>query len=296
MHESQINDHEYYNFSAIVDRPNFSWPEGKRLAFYVAVNLESFSYDDDTGPTLNDGNHAPDVMNYSWREYGNRVGVWRFLELFDELDLPAAALINTEMYQEAPRVIEAFRKRGDEIVAHGRTNAEKPGQLDEPAEKKLIDEVTQAIAQYEGKPPTGWLAPHISHSKVTPDLLQEAGYAYLLDWAMDDQPVWMHTRQGKILSVPYSQEINDIPQIVGRNRTGQQFGDMITDGFDTLMEDARKRPVVMSVALHPYLMGQPHRVGHLKRALRTIRQRAGDAVWFTTPGAINRHFRTLADQ
>ena len=122
------------------------------------------------------------------------------------------------------------------------------------AEKKLINEVTQAIQNHEQGPPTGWLAPHISHSKVTPDLLQEAGYEYLLDWATDDQPVWMRTRQGKILSVPYAQEINDIPQIVGRNRTGQQFGDMITDAFATLMEDARKRPVVMSVARHPYLM------------------------------------------
>ncbi|NJC26774.1 polysaccharide deacetylase family protein [Neolewinella antarctica] len=286
-------NHELYDYSAIIDRPDFNWPGGKRLAFYVAVNLETFSFGNDTGPTLNGGNHAPDVMNYSWREYGNRVGVWRFLELFNDLEIPAAALVNMDMYDAAPRVLEAFRKRGDEFVAHGRTNAEKPGQLSEAKERELLEQVRNRMKKEEGKAPAGYLAPHISNSKSTPKLLKDLNYEYQLDWAMDDQPVWLNTEKGKLLSVPYPAEVNDIPQLIGRNKTGEQFGAMIGDAFETLKRDSRQHSRVMGVSLHPYLMGQPHRFTQLRKALTKLRERAGDKVWFTTPGEINAHYRAL---
>lgn len=149
------------------------------------------------------------------------------------------------------------------------------------------------LSAREGQAPKGWLGPWISHSHVTPDLLQEAGYEYLLDWCHDDQPVWMQTRRGRILSVPYPQELNDIPQIVGRKREGAEFADMIIDAFDVLLEESERRPLVMGIALHGYLMGHPHRLKHLDRALRYMRERQGDRVWWTTAGAVNDHFRTL---
>ena len=132
-----------------------------------------------------------------------------------------AALVNSAMYDYAPDLVAALRARGDEIVGHGRTNAERQGELDEAAERALIGEATARLTEAEGPPPEGWLGPWISHSHVTPDLLAEAGYRYLLDWCMDDQPVWFGCRDGKrILAVPYPQELNDIPPIVGRKEGG----------------------------------------------------------------------------
>jgi len=224
------------------------------------------------------------VLNYAWRDYGNRVGVFRLAELFAELQLSVSLLINSEMYRHAPETVAAFADV--ELVGHGRTNSERQGELSEYEERLLIEETTAAIERHSGKRPRGWLGPWISQSPLTPDLLQEAGYRYLLDWCHDDQPVWMKTRNGRILSVPYPQELNDIPQIVARKREGPEFADMIVDAFDVMHEECTKRPLVMGIALHAYIVGWPHRFKHLARAMRFIKQRASDRVWFTTAGKI----------
>jgi peptidoglycan/xylan/chitin deacetylase (PgdA/CDA1 family) len=256
---------------------------------YFALNLEHFSYGEGLGAELAPGGPQPDILNYAWRDYGNRVGAWYLLDAFDALGLPMAALVNSSMYDYAPSLVAACRERGDEIVGHGRTNAERQGTLDEAAESLLIREATTRLAKEEGRTPDGWLGPWISHSHVTPDLLAEAGYRYLLDWCMDDQPVWFKCRGGaRILAVPYPQEVNDIPAIVGRKETGSAFADMIIDQFEEMKELSAARPLVMGVALHAYIVGQPHRLRHLKRALRHIAEQR-DAVWLTTPGAIARH-------
>lgn len=285
--------HGRYAFSMIADRPDFSWPEGRRLAVYLGMNLECFAFGEGLGAELAPGGPQPDVLNYAWRDYGNRVGAVRMLELFDRLELPVTVLANSMMYDAAPGLVEAYAARGHEIAGHGRTNAERQGILDETAERALIAEATGVLTMRHGAAPKGWLGPWISQSTTTPDLLQEAGYAYLLDWCHDDQPVWMTTRSGRILSVPYPQELNDIPQIVGRKREGAEFGDMICDAFDVMLEESVRRPLVMGIALHGYLMGHPHRIKHLERALRHM-LKAGDArVWWTTAGAISDHYRAL---
>lgn len=288
-----LASHNRYPASAIVDRPDFSWPQGCRLAVYVGMNLECFAFGEGLGAELAPGGPQPDVLNYAWRDYGNRVGVWRMLELFDALALPVTALVNSAMYTEFPQVVAAFRARGDEIAGHGRSNAERQGTLAEPQEAALIAAATDAIRAAEGRAPKGWLGPWISQSALTPDLLHESGYDYLLDWCHDDQPTWMRTRTGRILSVPYPQELNDIPQIVGRKREGAEFADMIVDAFEVMLEESTRRPLVMGIALHAYLMGHPHRYRHLARALRHLRTRADERVWFTTAGAISDHFSTL---
>ncbi|TCO70102.1 polysaccharide deacetylase family protein [Rhodovulum euryhalinum] len=290
---SHLPHHGRYAYSAISDRPDFHWPGGRRLAVYLGMNLECFAFGEGLGAELAPGGPQPDVLNYAWRDYGNRVGAWRMLELFDRLGVPVTVLANAWLYDEAPGLIEAFRARGDEIAGHGRTNAERQGVLAETDERALIAEATAILTEREGQAPKGWLGPWISQSAVTPDLLQEAGYEYLLDWCHDDQPVWMATRQGRILSVPYPQELNDIPQIVGRKREGADFADMICDAFDVMLEESARRPLVMGIALHGYLMGHPHRLRHLARALGHMQDRGGDAVWWTTAGRINDHFRSL---
>ncbi|MGE5163850.1 MAG: polysaccharide deacetylase family protein, partial [Sphingobacteriales bacterium] len=243
------------------------------------------------GAELAPGGPQPDVLNYAWRDYGNRVGVFRLAELFGELGLPVSLLANAEMFRHAPQAIAAFP--GAEIVGHGRTNSERQGTLTETEELALISETTAAIEAHTGKRPRGWLGPWISQSPLTPDLLQEAGYRYLLDWCHDDQPVWMKTRKGRILSLPYPQELNDIPQIVARKREGSEFADMIVDAFEVMQRDCKKRPLVMGIALHAYIVGWPHRFKHLARALKHIVDRAETNVWFTTAGNIDAHAEGL---
>lgn len=285
--------HNRYAYSAISERPDYDWPAGKRLAVYIGLNLEWFSFGEGLGAELAPGGPQPDVLNYAWRDYGNRVGVFRLAELFRELKLPVSVLVNSRMYEHAPQAVSAFANA--EIVGHGRTNSERQGTLPEPEERQLIEETTAAITKHNGKPPRGWLGPWISQSSVTPDLLQEAGYTYLLDWCHDDQPVWMKTRKGRILSVPYPQELNDIPQVVARKREGVEFADMIVDAFEVMRNECERRPLVMGIALHPYIVGWPHRFRHLARALNHIVRRADDKVWLTTAGAIAEHAASLPD-
>ena len=286
--------HGRYDYTPIKGRPQFEWPGGRRLAVYMAVNLEVFAFGEGLGAELAPGGPQPDVLNYAWRDYGNRVGAWRLIDLLDELAMPASVLVNSEIYGGVPGLTDAFRARGDEIVGHGRTNSERQGHLDEATEAALIAEATAVLTREEGRPPRGWLGPWISESHCTPDLLAAHGYEYVLDWCMDDQPVWMRTRHGRLLAVPYPQEINDVPMVVARKIEGPAFAQMIVDHFDEMLEQSKKQPLVMGIALHPYIVGQPHRLRHLRRALQHI---AGhrNKIWLTTAGAIAAHFAGLGD-
>jgi len=288
-----LPSHGRYDYVPIAGRPVYDWPNGTRLAVYLGLNLEHFAFGEGLGAELAPGGPPPDILNFAWRDYGNRVGAWRMRDLFDAVEMPASVLVNSAMYDYAPSLVAAFRARGDEIVGHGRSNSERQGVLDDAAERALIDEATARLTKEEGRSPRGWLGPWISESRVTPDLLAEAGYTYLLDWCMDDQPVWMRARGGKrILAVPYQQEINDIPAIVGRKVGGAEFADMIVDTFDEMLDQAAAAPLVMGVALHAYLVGQPHRLRHLRRALKHIVSRR-ERIWITTAGAIADHCKSL---
>jgi allantoinase len=289
-----MRSHGRYDYLPIEGRPDYSWPEGRRLAVYVALNLEHFAFGEGLGAELAPGGPPPDVLNYAWRDYGNRVGAWRMRQMFDELALPASVLVNAAIYEHCPALPAAFVARGDEMVGHGVTNSERQGILAEREEAALIRRSAEAIQRHSGKRPEGWLGPWISESDRTPDLLQEAGFSYLLDWCCDDQPIWMRTRQGRILAVPYPQELNDIPAIVARRTDADVFADMIVDNFDEMREQAEGEPLVMGIALHAYIVGQPFRLRHLRRALRHVAERRDD-VWVTTAGAIARHANALPE-
>ena len=274
----KLRNHGRYDFDPLHSRPAGCWPGGARLAFYVALNLEQYSFGDGLVEDLVPPLGQPDVMNYSWRDWGNRVGAWRLLTMFRELGFAPSLLVNTALYETALGLIEAFRDLGSAIVSHGRTNAEAQAGLDEAAETALILEARDTIGRHEGRPPRGWLGPWISETELTPDLLQEAGFDYVLDWAMDDQPVWLRTRGDRILSVPYPQELNDANAVVLRRDTGREFASMIVDQCDELLEHGGSQPLVMGVALHAHVSGQPFRLRPLRQALRHVLAQ-GAVVW-----------------
>jgi peptidoglycan/xylan/chitin deacetylase (PgdA/CDA1 family) len=288
----RLRSHDRFAYSPIVGRPSFEWPGGKRLAVYVALNLEHYAFGEGLVEELVPGMPQPDVLNHSWREYGNRVGAWRLGRLFDGLEFPATVLVNSDLYAHCPEVVTAFRGRGDEIAAHGRTNSERQSDFGPDAERALIADATDTIARHEGRRPAGWLGPWIAETPVTPDLLQEAGYTYVLDWCADDQPIWLATRAGRLLAVPYPQELNDSSAIIGRRVSADAFAGMIIDQFDEMLEQATESPLVMGIALHSYIVGQPFRLRHLRRALKHIVARR-DAIWLTTAGAIAAHYAAL---
>jgi peptidoglycan/xylan/chitin deacetylase (PgdA/CDA1 family) len=287
-----LRDHGRYDYLPWARRPRESWPGGRKLAVYLGVNLEHFAFGEGLGAELAPGGPPPDVLNYAWRDYGNRVGAWRLLQMLDELALPCTVLLNSAMYAYAPDLVAAHRARGDEIAGHGRTNSERQSVLDEAAERALIAESTALIAQHEGRAPRGWLSPWIAESPATPDLLAEAGYAYTLNWCMDDQPVWMRTRAGRLLAIPYPQEANDIPAIVARKDGAQQFADLVAEDFRERLRQVQDGiPQVMGIALHPYIVGQPYRLRALRRALSEIAARR-EEVWITTAGGVYDHCLT----
>src|SRR6266852_2265770 len=253
----QLPYHDRYAYSPIIDRPDYSWPDGKRLAVYLGLNIEHFAFGAGEGHLLTVPGVAPDARTFAWRDYGNRVGIWRCLELFDELNLPAAHLINTTVFDYAPRIVDALRARGDEFIGHGRTNAERHSYMWESDEKRFLQEVRDAIERASGQPPRGWMAPWMAATHRTPDLLKEVGFDFLMDWPADDQPLWMKTRSGRIMSLPYPLEINDSPQILVRHHSPEQFRDFIIGQFEELLRQSAKQPLVCGIALHTMIVGQP---------------------------------------
>jgi len=283
--------HGRYKYSAISRRPVYDWPEKRRLAVYLGYNLEHFSFGEGMGAKLM-SSVEPDVVNYSWRDYGNRIGAWRMLEMFDALRFPAGVLVNTAIYDYCPELMAAHRERGDEVIGHGHTNSERQVDMSEADETAMIKACMTRIEKEEGKKPRGYLSPWISESRTTPDMLQEAGYSYTLNWCHDDQPLPFKTRGGTFWSVPYPQEINDIPAIVLRQNSASEFADMIIGCYDEMKDQSKQQPLVMGIALHPYLVGQPHRLRELRRALKHIT--ADGRAWLTTPGAILDHVTSVA--
>lgn len=279
-----LKGHGRYAYSAISRRRDYSWPGKKRLAVYIGFNVEHFDFGAGLGAALGPKSPEPDVLNFSWRDYGNRVGVWRCLELFDELKLRVGALINTALYDYCPEVVEAHVKRGDELIGHGHTNSDRQSDLSEEKERELLAYCRDRIRKESKVAPRGWLSPWISESYVTPDLLQETGYQYTLNWCHDDQPTEFKTRSGSLWSIPYPQELNDIPMIVARQMDGRDFADVIVDHFDEMLAQSKHQPLVMGIALHPYIVGQPYRLRHLRRALQHVVKEK--KAWLTTPGEI----------
>jgi hypothetical protein len=287
-----LKTHGRYDYSAISRRPDYSWPGGKRLAVHIALNVEHFAFGEGLGNDYAVPHPAPNTRSFAWRDYGNRVGAWRLLELADAYQLPLGLLTNTELYDYCPEMVQAFSARGDEIVGHGRTNGERQIDMSFDQERACIQEVSQKIFDQEGVRPKGWLAPYISQTVDSLDLLKEAGFRYMMDWSLDDQPVWFRTQHGPILSVPYAHDLNDSLECVSRRTPSQLFCENLIDQFDEMLQESERRPLVMPIVLHSFIMGQPYRLRQFRRVIEHILQHR-DQIWLTRPGDICAHIESM---
>ncbi len=286
--------HGRYAYSPITERADYSWPGGKRLAFFIGLNIEHFAFGAGLSHSLSVPLPGIDQRAFAWTDYGNRVGVWRIFGLLDELGLPASHLINTSLFEYAPQILAAIQARGDEVIAHGRTNAERHSGMWEKDEARFIAEVRDEIEKHTGRAPLGWMPPWMSVNKTTLDLLDEAGFKFVMDWPADDQPLWMQTRRGKIMSVPYPFELNDSPQMLVRQQSPDDFAQAIIEQFEEMLQQSEQQPLVCSLALHAMIVGQPYRLRALRRALQHIvNHPQRDKVWFARPGDIYAHCAQL---
>ena len=288
-----LPQHDRYDYIPLAEREAYRWPGARGLAFLVTTNIEWFAFGAGLGHDPAKTGEPQTHRNYAWRDYGNRIGIWRLFELLDALKLPAGHCTNSLVYDYAPQITDTIRRRGDEVIAHGRTNAENLRGLWAADEERILREVTDTIARHEGRAPAGWFGAGAYETAHTPDLLKELGYRYLMDWPMDDQPVWLSTRLGPILSVPYPIECDDAQSIIHRKWSASVFADMLVDQFDEMLAQATEHPLVMNVSLHPYVFGQPFRLRQLRRALEHC---AGHAdVWYCLPCEIAEHCYSLGE-
>jgi hypothetical protein len=272
-----------YPYTPLPARPAGSWPNGARLAVIVCVGVESYRFGDGHTEDVLPGVPAPDLVNTAWRDYGNRVGAFRIFEVLRSLGIPPTVLLNTDVYDEAPAVLEAARRAGAEIVGHGRSNSDSLSQMTTDAERTYLTHVADRIRAHEGAAPGGWSSPWLSHTPATLNLLAETGYRYLLDLRLDDQPVWLTTKSGPLLAIPYNAEINDSSTMIGNQASAHEFADMIVDEFAEL--SATQHPLVMSIVLHSFITGVPFRLRAVRGALERVA--TGDGVWLTTPREIH---------
>jgi allantoinase len=281
--------HDRFDYSPIIKRAPLRLPENARLAVWIIPNIEYFEFD---GPGIGLAPPAgfPDVLNYAWRDYAPRVGVWRLMELLDKHGLRATVALNAKVCEHYPEIIEEGKKRNWEFMGHGLTNSQMLAGLPEDEERKIIQATVATISRAVGEPPRGWLGPALAETPVTPDLLAENGITYLCDWCNDDQPYPFRVRSGRLISIPYANEINDIPFYVGKGATPDQFRQAIQDCFDVLYEEGKTSGKVMAIALHPFLSGVPHRHKYLDMALAYIKKH--DRVWFATGGEIANWYYT----
>jgi peptidoglycan/xylan/chitin deacetylase (PgdA/CDA1 family) len=275
-----------YEDSFISERKPFTWPGNKTLAVWVAPNVEVWNYDSPVGIPVspNLGNIVPDVINYAWREYGIRVGLWRFADVFDAAGIKATVALNSLVCEHFPRAVEEMKKRGWEFMGHGTTNSESLAGMNPEREREVIQSVLKTIEQATGRKPRGWLGAGLAETYNTLDILAEEGVIYCGDWNNDDQPYPMKVKKGKLFSIPYCMEINDIPLFIRKGYTGEQYYRSVIDQFETLYADSKKQPRVMGIPLHPMITGQPLRIKYLERALAEMKK--NDGVWFATGGEI----------
>ncbi|MCP3387769.1 polysaccharide deacetylase family protein [Bradyrhizobium sp. CCGB12] len=289
-----LKHHNRYDYSPIHQRPQFKWPQGKRLAFYIALNVENFSFGEGLGHTPTALGPPPDTRNFGWRDYGLRVGIWRIFDMMDHFGLPMCHLLNASVCDAMPSIPERIRMRSDEVIGHGYSNSERQSGMDEVTESVMIRQATETLARHCGQRPFGWMGPWIAETLITPDLLKEAGYTFIMDWPADDQPFWMRTRAGPILSVPYPIEINDSPIMLSRHQPATDFRQMIVDQFEEMLELSKQQSLVFGISLHTFVAGQPFRLRQIREALDHIVDHPRfSEVWVTTPGAIARHSEAL---
>lgn len=282
----------WYDYQPIVDRKPLALPNGARVAVLPFINIEHFP-EAIPGTALVPGTaqFSPDPLNYGWRDYGNRVGLWRMMEIMDELGMRGTVCLNSDIIREYPRIIEAGEQRKWAWIGHGINNAPANflSGINIEREREIVGTVIALMQKRFGRKPKGWLGPFLCETANTPNVLAEFGIEYLCDFTADDQPFKFNTTTGSLIAVPYSVEMNDIPAFLNLGQSAAQFGDMIIDQFDVLYREGARNARIMPICLHTFLVGQPFRAKHLQRAFEYM---AGHRdVWFATGDEINDWYR-----
>ena len=275
-------DPQLYPYLPSIARPKISWPGGARLAVWVAPNIEHYEYDPPPSPVRSPTPRpAPDINWLTLRDYGNRAGVWRMMEVMDRYGVRGSVSLNVGVCDHYPEIIEACVKRGWELFSHGVYNTRYLYGMDTDQERELIEDVKATIYRASGQPLSGWLSPALSNTVDTMDLLADAGVLYTCDLMQDDQPLPVKVKSDhRLISMPYSLEVNDYTCLALKRMTPRRYTETIKAQFDQLWEEGADNPQVMCLPLHPWLIGLPHRLREFDEALRYITRR--DKVWLAT--------------
>jgi peptidoglycan/xylan/chitin deacetylase (PgdA/CDA1 family) len=266
-----------FPYRAIVDHPPVTWPNGARVAVWVVPNIEHFH--------IELGNGAPDVRNHSRRDYGNRVGIWRLMDVLAQNGVRGTVALNGEVGRFYPRIMEEVIRLEWELMGHGLTNSVTLRGLSKEQETSVIAQ-TKAIIEGYGQSMRGWLGPGLTETDATLDLLRAHDVEYVADWVNDDLPYRMNNG---LYSIPYSIELNDMPLFNNPSIGIEEFYRRICDTIDVLYDEADTSGRVMCIALHPFLIGAPHRIRYLDRALQYIASH--EKIWFATGHEIIRAYR-----
>lgn len=292
-----------YDFVPISERKPLRWPNGKRLALLITLNLEYWELTQDRdglyfagGPSINDRllpARVPDFNNYTWREYGHRIGIWRLYDVFDRAGVPASCTVNGIMCEERPQIVKAAASRGWELIAHNwiQTDNLINYRDDRGKEREVIKRTVDVIEKCSGRRPRGWLSSSLRCTMNTPGILKELGLIYHTDFMNDEQPYLIRTDGGPIVSIPYTNEVNDIGIFTRRNFTATEAFEMLKDEFDELYRAGESSGRLMSVGLHPHIIGRAFRA----RAIREFLDYAKgfDGVWWTTHTEIAEWYLSL---
>lgn len=283
-------DHERYDWSLLSERKPVRWPGDARLALWVNVCVQFFPLNQKGEPFPVPGGMTmpyPDLRHFSLRDYGNRIGIFRLLNAFDKEAIKASFAINTELAERTPYLMNAIVKRGDEILCHG-WNMDRLhyGGMDEQAERELVANSLVRLRALTGREVRGWLSPARNESENTPDLLAAAGVRYFCDWVNDDMPYPFRTRSGELTAMPLSSELEDRFILMNNLHSEQSWLEQVCDAADFLLAEAQASGSgrILALNIHPWLMGQPHRIGKLEAALSRISGLPG--VWSAHPGEI----------
>ena len=267
-------------YSAIVDRPPLMLPDNGRIIVWTIVNLEVWDIarpmarqvlSPPMGVPL-----QPDVPNWTWHEYGMRVGVWRFFDLYERLGIRPTLSINARVVEDYPRVSQQARDAGWEFMGHAYEQGPIHKIEDQPA---MIKRSLDVIENFTGRRPVGWLGPGLTQTFDTPEHLAAAGIKYIGDWVYDDEPTVISTAYGPLVTLPYTVELNDIPAMVLQHHESGYWQQRCTDSFDRLYAEGATRPRVMAIAIHPYISGQPHRIKYLEAVYDYINRHEGVVHW-----------------
>jgi peptidoglycan/xylan/chitin deacetylase (PgdA/CDA1 family) len=279
-----------YDYWPYHDRPKIRWPGGARLAFWVAPNIEFYELDPPANPQRKAWPQPyPALPGYSIRDYGNRVGHVRQMELLDKYGVRGSISLSSALCDHHPEIIAMCAERNWEFFSHGIYNTRYTYGLSEEQEREMILDSVATIEKHTGSKPAGYLAPALSHSEHTIDLFAEAGGTYTCDLFHDDQPTPVKVRNGKrFVSIPYSLEMNDTIAYVVNKIEPRRYGQILKDNFDRLYLEGADSGTVMCIPTHNYQVSCPHRMRAFEEALEYITGHSD--VWVTTGREIADYF------